>query len=210
MSGVLQQFGFLVEALDQDESEKEALAGAPRRPGAVPRDPGWIELPPAGISYLTLSPEQPPRVLLEPPARMSQAAVLETVRREQHPYLVMLGPTGQELRVNGVPAPPLVILHVRDQVQMGENYLLHLSLFRRPYIGPPAKEYTGSKCLVCRLPVAADTTIYICPNCSGALHCEGEEKSQQDRLECARLSSGCPRCGNPVIMTEGYAYVPEL
>jgi hypothetical protein len=42
------------------------------------------------------------------------------------------------------------------------------------------------------------------------MHCEGLERDEQDRLECARIGSTCPRCSAPINLMEGYLDDPSF
>jgi hypothetical protein len=156
-----------------------------------------FEVPAVGAAHLPLS------------ADPHDAAVFEAVAVGHQPYLLMLSPGGQRLRVNGQRAPRVALLSVRDQVQLPDGGVLHVTRYTQPAIGRPGAEHVGKECPVCRDRFAPETIVYVCPSCGSAAHCEGDEKPAEERLECIRLSSECPTCGAPVVMTQGYTYLPE-
>jgi hypothetical protein len=173
-----------------------AGAGGPRRLGV-----------PGGVSYLQAGASGPPRLLAKAPAKGEPACALEAVGGAR-PQLLLLSPGDARVRVNGQPAPPVALLGVKDQVQLGGGPLLHVTAYHAARVGPTPADQVGRECPVCRAPLAA-TTVYVCPGCGTALHCEVEDKGP-DRLECARLTSECPTCRAPVVLEAGWAYLPEL
>jgi hypothetical protein len=157
---------------------------------------------PAGVGYLHFEGEQPV-VTEEAPAE--PAVVLEPVRAGSLPRLLLVVPEGRRVRVNGQPVPRVALLGVRDQLQIDAGPILHVTLHHRPQVGPPTGDRLGQECPVCRGPLTAETTAYVCPSCGIGLHAEGE-----DGLDCVNVGSECPACGAAVTMTAGYAYFPEL
>jgi hypothetical protein len=162
---------------------------------------------PAGVSYLQAGGAGAPRLLARAPARGEAACALEPVGGRE-PRLLLLSPPGARVRVNGQAAPRVALLAVKDQVQVGGGPLLHVTAYRAARVRPTPPDRLGKECPVCRAPLAV-TTVYVCPGCGTAMHCEGEEEGP-DRLECARLSSECPTCRAPVVLRAGWAYLPEL
>jgi hypothetical protein len=113
--------------------------------------------------------------------------------------------------LNGVPVPRVATVQVGDQIRIDDEYVLHVSAYERPYVGPPRSEHMDVECPLCRLRIGTHTTgVCECSNCDAVLHCEGPEKSADERLECARLTSECPCCQHPIRLTAGFAYVPEF
>lgn len=201
-----QHFVFFVEATSQKEQATSVpLPGSRETPR---RKLTSIEVPSSGPSYLSVAVGKPPQLVADAPPANSDASVLEPIRHEYHPYLVMLPADG--IRVNGLPAPPVTILRPGDQIRTGDEWLLHVSLLTGPRIGPPSEEQIGEECPYCRLKIAADRTVAACPHCGTVYHCEGEERQQEeDRLECARLVSECYHCHKPMVLEERYEYIPD-
>jgi hypothetical protein len=161
---------------------------------------------PGGVSYMQAGAAGPPRLLAQAPAQGEPAFAVEAVGGRQ-PQLLLLSPAGARVRINGQPAPRVALLSIKDQVQLDGGPVLHVTAYHAARVGPTPDDQLGQECPVCRAPLAA-TTVYVCPGCRTALHCEGEDKGPE-RLECARLTSECPTCRAPVVMQEGWAYLPE-
>jgi len=200
-----QHFVFFVEATSQEAQETPApVPGSRETPR---RKLTSIEVPSGAPSYLSVAAGKPPQVVADARKAGPNASVLEPIRHEYHPYLVMLPAGG--IRLNGLPAPPVAILRPGDQIRTGDAWLLHVSLLTGPQIGPPSEEQVGEECPYCRLKIAAGRTVAACPHCGMVYHCEGEERPEQDRLECARLIAECYHCHKPMVLEERYEYIPE-
>jgi hypothetical protein len=167
-------------------------------------------LPPSGIGYLVTVPGERPEILDEPPVSTSLTSVLETIRYQDQTYLTML--PGEAIRSGGWPLPLVAVLRVRDQVRVGDRWLLHVSRFTRPYVGPPPDELIGRPCSYCRIEFVPETVVSICPYCRTPVHCEDAESASNPEvgpLECARLMSECHHCHQPVVLEASYEYVPN-
>ncbi len=200
------QFGFFAEDLTIARRTPKLRATEPRGE----QNYSWLCMPTGDVAYLAVDNAGLPTLQPDKPDAAGDSIGLAAVQFENQSFLAML--TSGELapRVNGQPAPPLTLLRVRDQVQVTERNVLHVSILNRPFIGRPRDEEIGTECPFCRIPFTADTTIYICPFCDKAMHCEGTDKPEEDRLECARLTTECRHCNQPVNMKEGYVYVPNI
>jgi DNA-directed RNA polymerase subunit RPC12/RpoP len=126
-------------------------------------------------------------------------------------YLVAVSRGVGRLRVNGWYRPKIAILEERDHIQLDADTVLRVALYQEPQIGPATPELAGKSCPVCLAPFSIDppTTVYTCGHCGVHVHCEGEEKSADERLECVMLAPTCPACGMPVVMKRGYLWQPE-
>jgi hypothetical protein len=196
-------FGFFVEPMSpRRDGQPHPLRGKPAPKRA------WIQCAPTGISYLTAAPGEPPRLLPTPPRSPADSIALEPIYQRGRAWLLMRRPS-REIRVNGAPALRIATLSPGDQVQASDEYLLYVSLFTRPYVGPRPDEHADKTCLYCRGAFPPGSMVLVCPFCQGPLHCQGEEQPADVRLECARLISECPTCHMPLRMEEGFAYVPE-
>jgi hypothetical protein len=166
---------------------------------------------PGGLSYLS-GPHgaQPFRISRKKPAGSTAYVLLEPVRQDHQRFLVVLNPLRLPVRLNGVALPPVALLSESDQLQWDSEHTLHVTLHNRPYLGQAPSSAVGEKCPICRQPINAGTTVYVCPICLTATHYEGEEKEAAERLECGRLSPRCPTCHRDKIFEEGYSYHPEL
>jgi hypothetical protein len=150
-----------------------------------------------------------PRIVAAPRTRGPEAGKLqfEPLTVDRRPALLMLTPTGVDVRVNDRPSPRIAVLAVGDQVQIGDA-VLHLTRYRDFAVGPPSAELLGRRCEVCRVPFDEHTRVYI-HDCGQPLHLEPESKPAEDRLECALLGE-CPNCREPISMKSGFSYLPEL
>jgi hypothetical protein len=179
--------------------------------GQAPATAAEPDLPvlsvPAGVSYLTVAPGEAPRLEDSPPS--SGGLALEAVGSRGQDHLLIVSPADHPGRCNGQPLPRLALLAVKDQLQLGD-FLLHVTLFHRPRLGPPPADFVGRECPVCRLAITPQTRIFICPHCDTPLHCEGEDRPKDERLECVYLGSECPTCHRALVLQEGYAYFPEV
>jgi hypothetical protein len=198
MTGPAKEFRLLLDPLP--------LAGEVASPATV-AELATLSVP-AGVSYLTVVPGEPPRLEDHPPAD-GGAFALEAVGSRGQDHLLLVSPVDHPGRCNGQPLPRLALLTVKDQLQLGDH-LLHITLFHRPRLGPPPADFVGRECPVCRLPITPETRIFICPHCETPLHCEGEDRPKDERLECVYLGSECPMCHRAIVLQEGYAYLPEV
>ena len=150
-----------------------------------------------------------PRIVAAPRSQPPQVGALrfEPLSVDGRPALLMLQANGVEVRVNHRPSPRIALLAVGDQLQIGDA-VLHLTRYREFSVGPPSPELLGRCCEVCRVPFDENTCVYI-HDCGQPLHLEPESKPAEDRLECALLGD-CPNCREPISLTSGYSYLPEL
>jgi hypothetical protein len=178
-----------------------AVASA-RSPEGLPLSPLSV---PADVSYLVLQPDVGPVITRAVPLPPARWAMLEPVfGKRSQAWLLLSVPTGFRAHVNGQVATRLVVLKEKDQLQLDADWILHVTVFSRPRLGPPAPDRVGQPCLVCRVPLAAGATCYTC-QCGKAFHCAEKDNGG---LECARLLSECSACGRPVVLTEGFTYLP--
>jgi hypothetical protein len=114
------------------------------------------------------------------------------------------------LRFNGHPAPPIAPLVVGDRLDLVHGASVHVTVEARARAVAPDPELVGTVCPMCRVPIAADSRVHVCPRCRTALHLEGDDKPSATRLECARLCSSCPTCAHPLSLQGGLIDVPTL
>jgi hypothetical protein len=199
-----QHFGVFVEKNEPYEDGGHCWGDATERQLA------WVELPSSGICHLAAAPGEPPHIQREPADCQEEIALCETVEIEGERCLVLVAQGNRKLRVNGSPLLRLEALHAGDELQLDAEYLLHVALRTCPYVGPPRPGDLGQTCLYCRTLIGPETTtVYSCVKCGRPFHCEGEEKSADQRLECARLMAECQQCAQPVITRESYSNVPQ-
>jgi hypothetical protein len=200
-----QELGFFVEDAFQTPLSQQAER-SPRARSPLP----WVALPPDGLAYLVSASPVELRPIPDVSVVDPGAIVVDTADYAQRPYLVLLAPAVGRVRLNGARVGRLSVLHIGDVLQLDDRHVLHVSALYRPFIGPPPSELLGIECLSCRVPFSADRTVYVCPSCGAALHCDGEDKPPEDRLQCALVTTACPRCGQAVARTEAFAYLPEV
>ncbi len=215
----------LRESAALSAAERSLPAEAPPQPGfhlfvesldgtADSSVPSACDLPvlqvPAGISHL--APAREPLALVSRKPR-TPAFVFEPLaageQQDGRPRLLLLTPAGLRARLNGQAVPRVALLKVGDQLQLDANAILHVTEYRLSGAVAPSPELVGKPCGVCRLPLTAETTVYICVVCGVPLHLEGPPKPAGDRLECA-LFGDCPSCGDKVRTESGHVWVPEL
>ncbi len=203
-SAPCQQFHLFCEPL-----ESSPLAAAIRTTSpAGPAQRVKLVVPPGPVRLVARRGE-PPRlspVAAEPSA--SGPVIEATVSRGHQPRLLVISSPDAPLFVNGHAAPRVALLKEKDQFQVDHPASFHLAVFHQPQIGAPPPDAIGKPCPVCLVPFTAESRCYICP-CGAALHSEGEPE-EQDKLQCARISSECPVCRRPVVLTQGYSFVPDI
>lgn len=124
--------------------------------------------------------------------------------------LLANGDPSRGISVNGEPAPDLAVLGVSDEVRIpaARGVTFHVTIYRRPYVGPPPSALLGQPCPVCRSPLTRETRVYLCA-CGAGIHHEDESVPADRRLDCFALARDCPVCARPLDATEGYVHVPE-
>jgi hypothetical protein len=149
------------------------------------------------------------KLLKHNPKSAQDYVVLELVARERRSELLLLNPFDLSARVNGVSLTPMSLLGEGDQFQLTSCCVFHVSLFRRPQVEKASGSHVGKVCPICRVPIGEGVMTYVCPGCEARMHCEDDETPQQDRLECARMTSTCPVCSAAVVFEQGFSYYPE-
>ncbi len=134
--------------------------------------------------------------------------LVEQVAHRRQPRLLLARGRAKGVFLNGLPAPHFMLLRERDTLRLDEGFLLHVTVYNQPVIGPVPADWIGKECPICRVPLTATSRCFVCA-CGAVMHCEDDEKD--DSLQCAqlRVRSGCPACQRPVVLEPGYAYLPE-
>ena len=135
-----------------------------------------------------------------------------SIRGSSKQLLLVAPPHGDAPIVNASPTPRVVVLRERDQINLGDGRLLHVSVFLRPYVGLATEKMLSRKteCCLCRKAFDDATRVYVCPLCQECAHMESpEHKSGEKPLACVTEAATCPSCSMPVITGEGLTYVPE-
>lgn len=168
----------------------------------VPVPPGVSRLRPFRIEPLTVAPD-----LADAPAATvghDWPWLEPIVDAHGKLRLLMVQPEGFNARLNGLPARRVSVLREKDFLHLTPDCSLHVSVLHRPCIGPPPAALLGRECPVCRVPFVAESRCYAC-QCGAGLHFE----EGPDSLECVRTRTECV-CGQPIILTEGFGYQPDL
>jgi hypothetical protein len=163
---------------------------------------------PPGPAWIRSQNESAPVISLLKPNPAHNAVLVEPVRPERQPKL-LLSHNGQNgVYVNGVPAGRFMLLKEKDVLRLDGAHLLHVCIYNQPLFGPASAALAGKECPVCRVPLMAASRCYICPSCGAAMHFEESDEG----LQCAQLraQSGCPACQRPVVLIPGYSYFPEV
>jgi hypothetical protein len=149
-----------------------------------------------------------PKVAIARPGDTENAVLVEQVTQRRQPRLLLVRVGASRAAINGLPAPQFILLKERDSLRLDEDFLLHVTVYNRPAIGPAPAEWIGKECPVCRVPFTASSRCYICA-CGTVMHCD--DNGKEDGLQCAqlRVRSGCPACQRPVVLEPGYSYLPE-
>lgn len=199
------EFCFIVE----DESFADAV-GAAASAGAAATP---MHLAAYAVSYLVWSPLQPPRIESQPPATGLYLA-LETIRHDRQMSLLVTNPGQAGVTVNALPALPVVALATRDQVRLeGGQGLLRVSQWLRPYLGPAPESVVaaGTTCGCCGEKFKTGMRTYLCAHCGAPTHAETEEtKVDEHALRCLEMGPQCPMCQQPLVLSEGLAWTPEV
>ena len=200
MSSASQVLGFFVASAPLG-------AVAPSLPGsaAPPRLP-WLAVP--CLSFLSSSPGAAPHISADAPPDPAAAIFLEPIRSGQKFQLLLGSPPCRRVLVNGQSPARIVLLTVKDQVQVDPDHVLHVSIFCQPYVGPPSPDLIGKCCPLCLSPFSPSSVVFVCP-CGCALHSEGADIPVSKRLECARLSRSCSSCQQPLSWSAGHVFYPE-
>jgi hypothetical protein len=124
--------------------------------------------------------------------------------------LAMLPRVGDVL-VDGVPALPLNVLHVKSRVSLGADGACYVTQRVTPYIGPPTEEMVArkTKCAMCGIllsdapdPKTGLVTRVITCQCGSVYHWETEEShpgvDPDDLLNCRDKIAACLVCQRPV------------
>ena len=191
-----------VRLLYADAGGHAATNGKSRRLSAV-------EIP-DGASFLLCNDDgNPPVIVREKPNADHRSLVVQPCQVNRAPHLLMANPQCLPIRVNGNSTPLISVLREGDEVLLSPNLLLFVTTFRRPFVGAADESITGKTCPLCQLRVAANVIVYVCHRCGTALHCQGNDTAEADRLQCANLSDCCPTCSARIEFDEGYSYRPK-
>jgi hypothetical protein len=165
-----------------------------------------LEVPTQPV-FLVGSPRRRWRLDPRAPRQARGAVVLEEVRQGGRPVLLMLCGQAGQARRNGRLAAPVEVLQVGDEIRCrGREFFVSRYHGRR--VAMAMDQRVGKPCPLCRTEVESGQQVYSC-TCGAALHCVDDPGvPAEDRLECARLTSTCPHCGQDIDFSEGLAWEP--
>jgi hypothetical protein len=128
---------------------------------------------------------------------------------DSHLLMVCPGP-GRPL-INAMPAPPITLLTVKDEIIFPNTseYIAHVSIYSRPRFGPPPVHRIGRKCPICRSRLLKNTITYTCYQCGQILHYKADRNCESSTLDCANICNNCPVCRAKIRLSDGYVYLPE-
>ena len=163
---------------------------------------------PPGPAWICAQNESAPVIALLKPTSAQNTVLVEPVRPQRQPKLLLSHNGRNGIYVNGLPAPRFLLLKEKDVLRLNEAYLLHVCVYNQPLIGPAGAGLVGKECPVCRVALTAASRCYVCAACGAAMHLEESDEG----LQCARLraQSGCPACQRPLVLIPGYSYFPEV
>ncbi len=126
-------------------------------------------------------------------------------------HLLMVCPGLNRPLINAMPAPPITLLTVKDEIIFPNTseYITHVSLYNRPRFGPPPVHRIGRKCPICRSKLLKKTITYTCYQCGQVLHYKADRNSETSTLDCANICNNCPVCRAKIYLSDGYVYLPE-
>ncbi len=150
-----------------------------------------VDIPPGPWALDPGRWDEPPR-----PAEHTGAGplVVEPLRHDRERLLLMAAAAGETLRINGERSAGLVCLRDRDVVQLPGGRHFRVALALRSVVGPAPPEYSTRSCPVCHQPIAG-STVWICPTCDAACHCEPGGGAGSGCL----LGHECPSCRGTLV-----------
>jgi hypothetical protein len=180
--------------------------------------PVYLEVPREQARVLVAEEGKKPRVLKgvgkAGKNRRNRVVVQAVQTKGAGLRLLVLSPDGPHdaPHVNGRRMPPVALLGERDELKLAGSgdCVLHVTLFNRRCVGPAPAAVIGKRCKICRRKFSKGTMTYVCPKCGNAMHLEGAEKPENERLECALVGSKCPHCDLEIVRQEGYSYLPDF
>ena len=159
---------------------------------------------PRGVSRLRFDVAR--GLCLEPAsAGVAEGIVVEPLTHRRRDVVLLVTRTGRTPRINGQPAPSVVVLTENDSLLLdGAASALRLSRNAASFVGPVPADSVGRACPFCRVIFTPGTRVYRC-SCGQALHFE-DPAAGEDRLECAALAGECSSCGRPIA--PGQSFIP--
>ena len=148
---------------------------------------------PHGVSYFCVNGNsKAPRCLSVPPTGEAarRAYLLEPVRRGHESLLLLLAAPTYPVRVNGEFITHCACLREQDVIQLDDGTAYQVLVQVRSVIGSAPAEYADKDCPICHAKIGK-SIVYLCPACSGAVHCD---RSGGEKARNCLLGSECPAC----------------
>jgi len=126
-------------------------------------------------------------------------------------HLLMVCPGRSRPLINAMPAPPIALLTVKDEILFpnASEWVAHVSIYSRPRLGPAPENRIGRKCPICRSKLSKKTNTYTCYQCGQVLHYKAGRNSRSVSLDCANICNSCPVCRAKIYLNDGYVYLPD-
>lgn len=189
-------------------AEFHLLVAAPG--GHLESDPSALEplIVPQGVSSFACETPNAISLTSASARAFTHAFRLEPMlSRPNEPRLLLASPAACRARVNGLPAPRLILLAEGDRFHFDAGPAFRVALFHRPRLGPSPAELAGVPCPICTLALAEGDRCLVCP-CGTPLHA-AEDESREGALACAKMITHCPHCRHPVRLVPAYGELSQ-
>ncbi len=200
-------FHLLIENFGSHLRSKELKSDASPAAGDI----STIEIPDRG-GLLLVKDNCPPKIVDRHCYGEENIFVFQPIWNNSDSHLLMVCPGRNRPMINGVPAPPIALLNVKDDILFPNafEFLAHVSIYTRPRLGPVPENRIGSKCPLCRSTLLENTPTYTCYRCGQAIHYKLHGNADSDALDCANVCDNCPVCRAPIYIDDGFVYLPEF
>ena len=171
---------------------------------------GSIEIPDRG-GLLMVEDNCPPKIADRHCFGVNNIFVFQPIWNNSESHLLMVCPGRNRPMINSIPAPPIALLNVKDDILFPNafEFMAHVSLYIRPRLGPVPENRIGRKCPLCRSTFFENTPTYKCYRCGQAIHYKLNGDADSDALDCANACDNCPVCRAPIFLDDGFVYLPE-
>jgi hypothetical protein len=138
--------------------------------------------------------------------------VFQPIWNNSDSHLLMVCPGRNRPIINGILAPPIALLNVKDDILFPNafEFMAHVSIYTRPRLGPAPENRIGRQCPLCRSKLLKNTLTYTCYRCGQVIHYKGNGYAESDTLDCANISDNCPVCRAQIYLNDGFVYLPEF
>jgi hypothetical protein len=170
-----------------------------------------IEIPDRG-GLLMLDDNCRPRIADKRGYGEDNIFVFQPIWNNSDSHLLMVCPGRKRPIINGIPAPPIALLNVKDDILFPNavEFMAHVTLYTRPRLGPVPENRIGRKCPLCRSTLLKNTLTYTCYRCGQVVHYKRNGHADADTLDCANISDRCPVCRAQIYLNDGFVYLPEF